>query len=137
MSIRFARHQAEKLIDELGIDTVPIDVEAIAGALGLTIFYKDLERSDVSAVLIADGDCASILINKDHAVVRQRFSIAHEIGHHVLGHQFEEGEHVHVDRGHMVSFRGPRASTGENLREVEANQFAASLLMPRKLLEEC
>jgi Zn-dependent peptidase ImmA (M78 family) len=57
-------------------------------------------------------------------------NVAHEIAHHVLGHQFQAGEHVHVDKGNYISQRGPRSSTGVDPKEVEANQFAASLLMP-------
>jgi Zn-dependent peptidase ImmA (M78 family) len=67
---------------------------------------------------------------KTESAPRKRFTIAHEIGHHILGHQFEAGSHVHVDRGNFISQRGPRASQGVDPKEIEANQFAASLLMP-------
>jgi Zn-dependent peptidase ImmA (M78 family) len=58
---------------------------------------------------------------------RQRFTIAHEIGHLVL-HDLGE---VHVDK---VNFRSSLSSTAENVEEVEANAFAAALLMPRALV---
>ena len=39
-----------------------------------------------------------------------------------------------MDRGHFISQRGPRSSTGVDPKEVEANQFAAVLLMPTELV---
>lgn len=45
-------------------------------------------------------------------------------------------EHAHVDRGHYISQRGPKTSDGTDIKEIEANQFAASLLMPSKLVRE-
>jgi Zn-dependent peptidase ImmA (M78 family) len=134
MSIRFARHQAEKLIQELAIRGPRVDVEAVAEVLGLPIHYDDLGDSSVSGLLVSDGKNTAIFIKQDDAPVRQRFSIAHEIGHHVLGHQFEDGQHVHVDRGHIITPRDSRSSTGEDPREVEANQFAAALLMPHHFI---
>lgn len=52
----------------------------------------------------------------------------------MLGHQFQAGEHVHVDAGNYISKRGPRSSQGVDPKEVEANQFAAALLMPSRCL---
>jgi Zn-dependent peptidase ImmA (M78 family) len=43
---------------------------------------------------------------------------------------------VIVDKGYFISQRGPQASTGEDPMEIEASQFAASLLMLAKLLRE-
>jgi len=43
---------------------------------------------------------------------------------------------VHVDRGSYVSERGTRAAAGIDPKEIEANQFAESLLMPTKLMRE-
>lgn len=75
-------------------------------------------------------------MHEDDSPVRQRFTIAHEIAHHSLGHQFESGEHVLVDKGYYISERGPRASDGVDPKEIEANQFAGSLLMPSRLIRE-
>lgn len=61
--------------------------------------------------------------NSTEASVRQRFTIAHEIGHYVLGH----GD----------SLRDPAANfsaSAHNYKETEANNFAAQLLMPKASL---
>ena len=135
MSVRSARNQAELLVASLGIRQPPISVEEVAKHLGLRIISMDLEEG-VSGLLITRPSMSCIVIREGDVLVRQRFSIAHEIGHYVLRHQMEPGGHVHVDRGHLVSRRDQRSSSGTDLKEVEANQFAASLLMPTPLMLE-
>ncbi|MEJ7862404.1 MAG: ImmA/IrrE family metallo-endopeptidase [Pyrinomonadaceae bacterium] len=135
MSIKYARTQAEKLVDRLGINSLPIKVEQVAKSLDLTVTSANL-GDEVSGLLISDGTSAHVITHENDGPKRQRFTIAHEIGHYYLQHQFEAGEHVHVDRGHYISQRGPKASDGTDIKEIEANQFAASLLMPSKLVRE-
>jgi Zn-dependent peptidase ImmA (M78 family) len=135
MSIKYARTQAEKLVDRLGINSLPIKVDKIAASLNLSVTSANLGEG-VSGLLISDGITAHVITHENDAPKRQRFTIAHEIGHYYLQHQFEEGEHVHVDRGHYISQRGPKASDGTDIKEIEANQFAASLLMPSKFVHQ-
>jgi Zn-dependent peptidase ImmA (M78 family) len=135
MNIRFARMQAERLVERLGFDkSLPIDVTGIARLLGLEVTEAGLGE-DVSGLLIANTNTAHIFINESNPEVRKRFTIGHEIGHFYLRHQFESGDHVHVDRGgYYISQRGPKASKGLDPKEIEANQFSACLLMPSKLI---
>ncbi len=133
MSIALARARAEQLVASLGLSEPPIDVNSIARALGLRVVEADL-GPDASGLLVSQpGDVCIVVHEPDHKH-RKRFTIAHEIGHFVLRHQFENGGRVHVDRGTIVSYRGPRASMGVDPKEIEANQFAASLLMPSAIL---
>lgn len=134
MSVQFARNKAEQLLATVGIREAPVEVERIAKRLKLTLLEKAL-GDEVSGLLITNDHSASICVNRDHPPVRRRFTIAHEIGHFFLGHQFESGEHVHVDQGNYISARGPRSAAGIDAKEIEANQFAASLLMPAELLK--
>jgi Zn-dependent peptidase ImmA (M78 family) len=135
MSTRLARMQAEKLIEQLRIKKPPVDVERIAQTLGLQITEADLGIG-VSGLLVTNAKTAHIVIQEKDAKVRKRFTISHEIGHFYLRHQFESGEHVHVDKGNFISQRGPQAATGIDPKEIEANQFAACLLMPSKMVQE-
>jgi Zn-dependent peptidase ImmA (M78 family) len=89
---------------------------------------------DISGALITGPHGSCIAIRKSDPETRKRFSIAHETAHNYLRHQFEAGEHVDVDRGHLISHRNQRSSNGTDLKEIEANQFAACLLMPSRLL---
>jgi Zn-dependent peptidase ImmA (M78 family) len=135
MSILAARNQAEALVDSLGVTGIPVDVEDIATRLGLKVMTADL-GDDISGALITGAQGSCIAIRESDSEPRRRFSIAHELAHHCLRHQFEPGAHVHVDRGHMISLRSQRSSTGTDMKEIEANQFAACLLMPSRLLRE-
>ena len=134
MSIRSARYHGEALAETCGFTKPPIDVERVAKHLRLKIGYADL-GDDVSGLLISKGDTTAIAVQASDAPNRRRFTIAHEIGHFYLRHQFEPGEHVHVDHGHAITPRNSRSRTGVDPKEIEANQFAACLLMPTKLLE--
>ena len=71
------------------------------------------------------------MVKAAHHPKRQRFSIAHELGHY-LPHR-EDGT-VFVDRS-SVFFRDRASSSGIRCQEVDANAFAAELLMPEGDLE--
>jgi Zn-dependent peptidase ImmA (M78 family) len=79
----------------------------------------------------SDGT-AVIGVNSMDAPNRQRFTIAHEIGHLLL----HKDEHLHVDEKSPIGLRNDRSSLAIDEREIEANQFAAELLMPVELLEK-
>ena len=133
MSLRTARQQGEALAEAMNFKKAPVDVEKVAERLRLKLVYMNL-GDDVSGLLISKGDSSVIAVQETNHPNRQRFTIAHEIGHFFLRHQFDPGEHVHVDRGHLITPRNSRSSTGADPKEIEANQFAACLLMPSSLL---
>lgn len=115
---------ALELLARLGTSTVPTPVEVIAKQLGAMITYEALDR-DVAGVLFRDDKRTVIGVNSAHAVVRQRFTIAHELGHL----QLHKGQSLHVDRV-RVNFRDVNSSTARDREEISANAFAAALLMP-------
>jgi Zn-dependent peptidase ImmA (M78 family) len=59
-------------------------------------------------------------------LVRQRFTIAHEVGHLLLHGR----DDLHVDRDFRVHRRDDRSSQAIDAQEIAANAFAAELLMP-------
>jgi len=128
MSAQVARNAAERLIQSSDIFDAPVDVKGIARRLGVSVVEEDL--GEVSGVLVRTAKTGVICVHRGHARVRRRFTIAHELGHFVLAHPMEPGQQVHVDKGYVVSLRSSRSATGAYQREVEANAFAASLLMP-------
>ncbi len=133
--IQTARREAESLVDHLGISSVPVDVIRVAKGLGLEVVYSELGE-DVSGLLVTRDGASMVCVRESDPLVRQRFTIAHEIGHFRLRHQFEPGERVHVDEGWKVTARSNNRTLGIDPREVEANQFAATLLMPSRLLSQ-
>jgi Zn-dependent peptidase ImmA (M78 family) len=85
-------------------------------------------------MLIRDDDKVIIGVNSNHTEQRQRFSIAHEIGHFLL----HEGKKLTVDRQikYQVNFRDKKSSLGIDINEIEANRFASALLIPEKFINK-
>jgi Zn-dependent peptidase ImmA (M78 family) len=120
-----------RLLHENGISDPPVDLDRIARNLGVHVEYVRLADS-LSGFLSTKGDERIIGVNARHHKTRQRFTMAHELAHVLLGH--DTGE-VHVDKG-IVLFRDAD-STGTNAEiEIEANRYAAELLVPRAMLKE-
>lgn len=77
-----------------------------------------------------DGGQAIIGVNSAESPLRQRFTIAHEIGHL----QLHTGRPVIVDKLVRVNLRSGQGTFTTQREEREANQFAAELLMPAALV---
>jgi Zn-dependent peptidase ImmA (M78 family) len=112
------------------IEGPPVPVRDIATAESLHIIESSI-NGDVSGALVRDGSFAAIAINVNNHSNRQRFTIAHELAHYFLDH---EGEKEHIDWQFTVLRRDGRSSEATDSREMEANYFAASLLMPREFV---
>ena len=72
-----------------------------------------------------------IAVNPAHHINRQRFTIAHELGHYF----FHEGLEEHVDQNFRIAWRNSDSSKAINWLEVEANRFPAALLIPTRFLQ--
>jgi len=129
-----------RLLAEMGLaNSAPVPVYDVAKRLGLSVLETNLGKNsgeDVSGVLVTEEGRSYIGVQKSDAPLRQRFTVGHEIGHFFLKHQ-RSG--LHVDRESSVTFRAvshrtARTAHGSDPREVEANQFAACLLMPARLV---
>lgn len=129
MSSRNAKAQVSRLLEEHGIKKPPVAVEAIARARGAEIRYLPFD-GDISGMVFRDNDRAVIGINSLHHPNRQRFTIAHEIGHMLL----HKGVEIHVDRAFRVNLRNDVSAQAVDPEEIEANRFAAELLMPENML---
>jgi Zn-dependent peptidase ImmA (M78 family) len=127
---------AQRLLDELNITAVPVPVERIPKLLGAQLRYSPLDDELSGMAFVRDGT-PIIGVNALHHPHRQRFTIAHEIGHLRL-HRDHITNTVHVDKGFPVSMlnRDATSAAGTERLEIEANQFAAALLMPRKVLDQ-
>jgi Zn-dependent peptidase ImmA (M78 family) len=118
-----------QLLDQFEIDKLPIDVEKIARMLGLQVRYEPYDGFQ-SGFLFQDSARTIIGVNSNQSKVRQRFTIAHELGHFFL----HQGNPFHIDKAQM-KFRNALSGEGTNTEEVEANAFAAALLMPTRFIE--
>lgn len=119
---------AQDLREGTGLTSIPVDLSGLAKALGIEIKYELLSQ-DVSGALLRKGKKAVIAVNAEHSKNRRAFTLAHEIGHFCL----HEEDAAFLDR--VVMHRNAVSSRGDDIKEIQANQFAASLLMPRAELE--
>ena len=128
--------EAEALLLRHNISKVPVPLEKIARAEGARVRCVPLDH-ELSGMVYIKKDTPIIGVNALHHPHRQRFTIAHEIGHLIL-HRPHILNNVHVDKEFRVSFglrRDARSTLGIDLMEIEANQFAASLLMPQFFID--
>lgn len=125
-----ARADARALIAECEIVTTPVPVERIARRLGVKVKYAPLD-GDISGMAYIVDDVSIIGVNSLQASSRQRFTLAHELGHIRL-HVDLLREGVHLDHGTLR--RDWLSSQGTDPREIEANAFASELLMPEPLM---
>ena len=122
--------KADRLLDNTGDSSPPVDLERIAAHLHLEIKEVPLEEEYSGFLAVHEK---IIAVNSAHPPVRRRFTIAHEIGHYVL-HRRNQSSPVFIDR---VIYRRHEASPLSNYNEeMQANAFAAALLMPEKWLDE-
>lgn len=125
-----ARLAARGLIAEAGVVAAPVPVDRIARRLGVRLKYAPLD-GELSGMAYISGGVSIIGVNSLHASTRQRFTLAHELGHIRLHSDLLE-QGVHLDHGTLR--RDWLAAQGTDPREVEANAFASELLMPETLM---
>ena len=129
LSHREIELRARRLLNAARIHKPPVPLEQIANYLDIKIDSSDL-GDDCSGVLIRQGDRAVIGVNRSDHPNRRRFTIAHEIGHYVM-HERD----TYVDTGYRVNFRDLDSGSGTKSEEIEANRFAAALLIPGPMVK--
>jgi Zn-dependent peptidase ImmA (M78 family) len=112
------------LLGNAGVVEAPVPVERIARDLGVIVRYQPF-AGQLSGMIVPAGETCVIGVNSLEAPVRQRFTLAHELGHFHL-----HPEKEFVDRSFATRFRNERSSAGVDTEEIQANRFAAELLMP-------
>ena len=107
--------------------SIPVDVEQIACENDIIVKKVNLPN-EISGVLDNSTGRYIILVNSNQVPVRQRFSIAHELGHYFLHSSDNTAKQVHIDK--VRYYRNNKSSLGTDDREIEANIFASELLIP-------
>lgn len=125
-------NQLEQSIIDKHQTSAPINITALATALGLSVYSDSSLEAGVSGMIYRDhsGESATgyaIAVNATEPYRRRRFTIAHECGHY-LRHRDQIGDGVFDD----PMYRSKQMNSSQ---EFQANNTAADLLMPRHLIE--
>ncbi len=130
---------ASDLRSEVDWSTIPVDPFVIAARLEIDVLLGSFEDENVEGVLRTRNGRPEILIREASNIARQKFTIAHELGHHRLHWMRAEGpredEENFVDDDMLLYRRGPESGRPtdreDRNREIQANMFASALLMPK------
>lgn len=114
----WAREEAKKIREAFGENHLPVELKYIVGALNIPVQKAEL---NIDGIAQMDNEgTAFIMYNSKAPEERQRFTVAHELGHVVL-------EHVSIGQSSQLSNKS---------QEEEANAFANALLVPANDLKE-
>lgn len=133
-----ARDAAWQILIDCGVHCLPVKITALCRQMGISIHtYQTsgeiLERNRLSELASqTDGFCVNsdgkyhIFYDSRLPIPRKRFTLAHELGHIILGH---------IGKG-QYSTRNREPSSEDMPEETQANQFAARILAPACVLHE-
>ena len=112
--------------------SAPVNIVRLAHEIGLAVYLTGDWPETASGMIRKNRKKGgksgyAVTVNDKHCKARQRFTIAHEIGHFVL-HPDLIGDRIGDDW--LCRSRLP------GIREAETNRFAANLLMPNDLIEK-
>ncbi len=122
-----------QVISKYQVDA-PVDVVGIAHELGVNVWETHTMPDNISGKIFRDplnGGTSgfSIVVNSSHAIVRKRFTIAHEIAHFILH------RHILESRSDLTDDAMYRSGLSTK-EETAANQLAATILMPYSLINK-
>lgn len=122
---------AEKIISERNITALPVDPFILARSLGIEIVAKSTKSQGVSGMLLRQAnDFVIVYATHIYNIGFQNFSVAHELGHYFLPGHIDavlSNNNIHKSHAGFVS---------EDRYELEADHFAAALLMPHSLFNK-
>lgn len=111
---------AQSILEHYWDGVIPVKPQNIIDEIGdLKVIYQDFDKN-IAGKKFYDFDKGYYVIevNKNHHPNRQRFTLAHELGHYALQH------------GNKTDTLYRDSDMDSNPDEVEANAFAAEILMP-------
>jgi len=121
---KVSRNLSWEVLLREGVDSLPVSASKLCRQMGISLAYGDPGPGNDGYSTVINGSMY-IVVQKGLSTGRTRFTIAHELGHILLGH---------VGTYHLVN-REP--SETENPIEHETNVFASRLLAPACVLWGC
>lgn len=133
MLYKHIEEKAEEVLKREKLYKAGFDIFKLTKELNIEIVPKKLSN-DISGFLAINNGKAIISFNENEkSEQRRRFTVAHELGHFFL---HSKNQPLFIDKTPKIMFRNNASSTGEILKEREANAFAAAILMPQNLIVE-
>ena len=131
-AILLGEREAASLHERLKSDGVPVykngrvQIESILDTIGIALFYQKL-----NGVLgyFLKKPIPGIAVTTERPSSVQRYTIAHELGHYLLGHAENVDDDKSINQGRVRTVES-------NAFEISADTFASSFLFPRGLLVE-
>lgn len=118
--------KARKFLKDAGVNSVPVDVDALALSLGFQVSRQELPDGEAGTTFERRGK-KHIWVNQKDGLPRQRFTILHEIAHHVLQLPSKHGEKLPSHE--LERFKGrPK-------EEAFCDLFAAECLVPFQYIQ--
>lgn len=125
---KYARDRAWKTLIECKINQLPVNLAVIANFYNISIIKysqsNDTFTGDGFSTMV-DGKLIVYYNDIDYPITRQRFTIAHELGHCLLGH---------LKFGKTYNRNSEKDFDGMDIYEMQANVFARDILMPATVL---
>lgn len=119
-----AADAAESVLATHSSGAFPVDPATIAERLGVIVRRASLPDGTSGMIMKRPNEDAQILVERSDNEMRQRFTIAHELGH------FVERTSVQDTPDDEFGFVDRRHSRTHDVHEFFANEFAGNLLMP-------
>lgn len=121
--------RAKELLQANNSYAIPVDPVVLANRLGIKVSNAVFSEQTLAGMVARRGDQVSILVNQADPPFRKRFTIAHELGHYLF-HLPKDGEIVDREADlFRVADADEIPADVARWREIEANRFAAALLM--------
>lgn len=127
-----AENLASEILKKYYIDQPPVVAKELAEIYRLNVVPVNFAQinpkySSISGFI--DIQTNRLFVNSNESAVRRNFTIAHELGHYLLGHT-SSSEYANL------LFRRPLEEQEDPIIEQEANCFAGDLLVPEIFLKE-
>jgi Zn-dependent peptidase ImmA (M78 family) len=116
-------YYADTVLKKFWDGFLPVDVNSIATKLGIEVRFLGFAELHLSGKALLENGRRIAYINPSDSLVRQRFTLSHELAHHILNHVTLENpcfrDERHTFNGDYTSFQ-----------ERDANRLGAEILMP-------
>ena len=116
--------KARKFVDQVNPDTAPVSIESYVEHIGAILRHQKELKPDESGWSFKIKDKHYICVNANDSYQRQRFTVCHEIAHHVLN----------LPSNHKGNSLWSYKNKSQN--EIFCDIFASELLLPYKLFKQ-